>query len=258
MATTSPISNVVDALADGVTATTQSASDNSTKVSTTAYVETAVAAGGGATNRASISTVFGETTSTLENNASSGSVAVGADGLQVGTGPTGGSFMRVRKMAPRSASSAFTLPLIFQGNVLFATDIVALTTPTDLSSFWGVGEVTVAGTGHTYTVDQMGFKTVYVSSTETTSATNGDGTTETATALTALGTSAIDKFSLIKTSTTDIKFYQNRVLGATHTTNLPTETHASTTYMQWSVANDSTATETNHFYSFADYQQDIV
>jgi len=47
---TDPDDTTVFGLLNGVTATTQSASDNSTKVATTAYVDTAVASSGAAFN----------------------------------------------------------------------------------------------------------------------------------------------------------------------------------------------------------------
>ena len=242
-------------LSGDVTGTTQSANDNSTKLATTAYSD---AAGGGSTNRFIMPFEI-SATGNHETTIGSDTISYLDEGLQLGNnGAVSGSASRVRKLVPRGDAGSNTYDKVYAGDVLFNTDMCFITTPTDGSSFCGVGQPTVAAAGHTYTIDQMGFKQVWVSSTQTFSATNADGTTETATALTDLVSDTVSRLSLLKTATTDIKFYQDRTLGATHTTNLPTDAHAEGAYMQFSCSNDNTATETNLFFSGGAYQQDIV
>src|SRR3990167_8655169 len=109
------------------------------------------------------------------------------------------------------------------------------------STVWmGIGEVTVAGTGITFTPDQAGFKRIGVAGVFTASATNGNGTTETATAIAATANGGL---SFVKDGTTDIKFYKNGSLVATHTTNLPNGSDG--TYLGgMAVSNNSTTDNT--------------
>jgi hypothetical protein len=74
-------------LADGFMATTQAALDSSTKLATTAYVDDAVSAGGGATSLAGLSDVIYNLTSNNMNLGSGTAFASGASGnLYIGQG----------------------------------------------------------------------------------------------------------------------------------------------------------------------------
>ena len=93
----------------------------------------------------------------------------------------------------------------------------------DYRRWIGVGEPTVNGTSITFTDPQVGMKKVRVASGATVmSATNGNGTSETATAITDVSQGA---FIAVKTSSSSIKFYSHGpgdspTLVATHTTNI--------------------------------------
>ncbi len=113
------------------------------------------------------------------------------------------------------------------------------------SSFFGIGAVTVSGSGHTYADRHIGFKLIKASNVITLYATQGDGSTETASsALTTIV--AADVLDLIaKTNgTSSVDYYWRKNGGALSsatnlTTNIPTG--ATGKYCQYSVSNDSTA-----------------
>jgi len=94
----------------------------------------------------------------------------------------------------------------------------------DFDLYFGMGDVTLAGTGNTYTPAHFGFKHERAASgTSTITATNGNASTETATDLeTTITAGTTYKFTAIKTDTTNIKYYINKTLKATHTGSLPT------------------------------------
>lgn len=114
------------------------------------------------------------------------------------------------------------------------------------SSFFGLGTVTVNGSGHTYTTHHAGFKFLKSGGSVSLYATQGNGTTETASV--ALATSVVDAdmFDLFLQfhSTSAIGYFVRRNGGAWSnevllTTNLPTSTTSSD--IQCSSSNDATA-----------------
>jgi|SRR6476620_1648598 len=94
----------------------------------------------------------------------------------------------------------------------------------DHQAFWGVGTLTVSAASITFTGQHFGFKTDRTSpaGSPTIYATNANGTTQTQTSFTPTDYASDTIYFAKKTSTTDIKFYSDRTLRATHTTNLPT------------------------------------
>lgn len=98
-----------------------------------------------------------------------------------------------------------------------------LTTTGNGNTLICAGSNGVGGDPDVYTNNQFGFKVVRVTASSTISATNGSGTTETATSFSGADTANTEfTFAARKTSTTNIKFYLDKTLKATHTTNLPT------------------------------------
>lgn len=100
----------------------------------------------------------------------------------------------------------------------------------------GIGISGTTGSGNAYlrffsansfasnkTVNQVGLNIIKSGGTVTYSSSTGDGTTETATALSGVGTDYGDRhaFSFSLTEGTNCKFYYDGVLKNTHTTNLP-------------------------------------
>jgi len=116
------------------------------------------------------------------------------------------------------------------------------TGPSTADTFFGLGAVLEHATALVYTVHQMGFKWIYASSTLTSSATNANGTSETATSF-SLSDPAIrsQRFTAVKDGTTDIKFYDKSTLVATHTSNLPSGANDSDPTIV--VTNKDTATQ---------------
>lgn len=105
------------------------------------------------------------------------------------------------------------------------------TNGTDRHCFIGAGEPASSGSGGiTFTDKHYGFKLNRASSSSTNSATNADGTTETATSFTLTETSNTH-FTAHKNGTTNIRYYTGTTLQATHTTNLPSSDTNSPLYV---------------------------
>lgn len=196
------------------------------------------AAAGGSTPTIDYSTIF-ETSGRFGNEVGgSGSITYGANGILLNTSTGTTSYCNW-------AMNATSLSNVDQslGNPQFSVALGLLTEPSVGDSFWGIGNITVSGAGITYTGDQMGFKALYTASTLTLSATNANGTTETATDITSGITITNEIYwHAIKSGTTDVKFYLDRVLKATHTTNLPNSTNGSN-MGQIATSNRSTSTQ---------------
>lgn len=100
----------------------------------------------------------------------------------------------------------------------FISQLISNTTGNYISYllFGGNGTAPTQATG-AYTVKHMGFildgTKIYAS--------NADGTTQTTTELTGVTLTATNVYRVVQDSGTNIKFYVNGVLKATHTTNLP-------------------------------------
>lgn len=102
-----------------------------------------------------ISSIFEDTTSPRFSNTAGGlgSNASDVTGLHLNTGANAGGYAS----SNIDLSPAFTL---FTGRPVFSCKLWmgTIVNNTVLSSFFGLGLVSVAGTGHTYTDDHMGFK----------------------------------------------------------------------------------------------------
>lgn len=187
-----------------------------------------------------ISTCF-ETAARFISIASSGTNTFDTDGFSADTTTTttrsAGITMTI---APSGATSS-----VFLGSPVFTCQINAATIGTTGSSYFGVGVVTQDGTGHTYTTDHAGFKVIISSSVATLYATQGDGSTETASsALTTL--SAGDGVELIMkiNGTSSIDYYWRKNAGAwSSATNLTANMPNTADYrLQFSASNNSTGT----------------
>lgn len=163
---------------------------------------------------------------------------------------TAGVAMATTSTTTRAAGITWSLTNATNGNVfapspVFTTSIVASAVGTTGSSFFGLGLVTKDGTGHTYTTDHCGFKILISGSVATLYATQGDGSTETASsALTTLVVNDSIDLILKMNGASSIDYYWQKNDGgwsvATNlTTNIPnTANHQ----CQFSVSNNSTAT----------------
>jgi hypothetical protein len=156
-----------------------------------------------ATSGAFSETLVGGGTTTYNNS-----------GITITTSATASSSVNVRHL---SDSGHF----LFSGNRMFVSTFRFSVSGSDYHSFYGLGLVTVAGSGITYTPRHFGFKgTRAASGTALGLATNADGTTEKATDISGINYTQI---SAVKTGTTNIRYYKDGALQATHTTNLPVD-----------------------------------
>lgn len=134
---------------------------------------------------------------------------------------------------------------VFLGSPVFTASFNFNSVGTIGSSFMGLGAVTKDGTGHTYTTDHCGFKVLVASSVASLYATQGDGSTETASsALTTLtGSDSLDVILKINGSTSIDYYWQKNGGGWSAATNLTTNLPNTTDNLaQFSVSNNSTAT----------------
>lgn len=165
-----------------------------------------------------------------------GQVTYGTQGVTVDLANDVNSFAAVR--ADLGAD-------LFQGDFIFSARVIlAGSTGSGSrtnSSFIGVGIPTVAGSGHTYTVRHIGFKLVRANvATLTLSATQADGTTESATSLsTSIAIGDILDFCIIKKNSV-VYYYWRLNAGSWSTatqitTNIP---GASSTQLQISSSDD--------------------
>lgn len=114
------------------------------------------------------------------------------------------------------------------------------------SAFMGIGQPTVSGTGHTYTVRHIGFKILCVAGVDSLYATQADGTTENASAALTTLTGG-DRFDLIAqvNGSSSVDYYWRKNGGALSSATNLTSNMPSTTFAQnnlaFSVSNNSTA-----------------
>lgn len=121
------------------------------------------------------------------------------------------------------------------------------------------GFVTWNGSGFTGTGRHwFGFRGVYSGGTLTLYATNGNNGTETQTDITSgITITQYNVFSAIyDTESSEINFYVNGTLEATHSTNLPNST-SNVSYVHMGVANPSTSDNLSMVVGFAEYSRDL-
>jgi len=176
------------------------------------------------------------------------------NGLAQGTGATGGSFGSVNY----SVGSGSTTTYLFNAGASFSCSLHIDTIGTTASAFYGIGAITVDGTGHTYTDSIVGFKVLIASSVVSLYGVTGSGAAGTATS--ALTTIAVNETVFLRVdivSTSSVKFYYRKTNGAWSsateiTTNIPTST---TAFLHSSLSNDSTATASRIDVAYMAYQQ---
>lgn len=182
------------------------------------------------------------------NQTGTGANSYWTNGLSNYTNGTSGSYASLQYNAAWWA--AFR---IFENNPSFSMVITANGTSDSGSgsTFWGIGSVVVAGSGHTYTEHHIGFKALKVSSTTINLYwTVSDGTTESATSsLTTIADWDVLELFFVVTGTSNVAFYYRKNGGtlssATNvTTNIPSWTD-NAARIRFSTSNNSTAVEYN-------------
>ena len=170
-----------------------------------------------------------------------GTNTFGTNGLVSLTSATSGSSASVTLAIGSNATTTNLFNAGAKWSGMFRLD----TKGTTGSWYGGIGSVTVAGTGHTFTDSHIGFKVIISGSTATLYATNSGGT-ETATSLGTITTNDTVWLNLEVVSTSSVNYYWRKTSGAwssatNHTTNIPT---GNMNLLQVSIANDSTASST--------------
>jgi hypothetical protein len=206
----------------------------------------------GSTPKMKISTAF-ETAARFTLAASGGVGTFSNLGYDIDTTSTATRYASAKLRAPDANFSAFADSPTFSASFILATK------GTTASAYIGIGTVTVSGTGHTFTNNHIGFKVIITGSTATLYATQGDGSTENASsALTTLASNdSIDVICVVN-GTASVDYYWRKNGGslssATNlTSNLPTAT--TETMGQFSLANDSTASQTTMYFNSASYER---
>jgi hypothetical protein len=174
----------------------------------------------------------------------SGSTTFGASGLTINTGATGGSYARGYLTIGDGTGGSHAS----NGSPTFGVVLQLKTIPNVGSTFHGIGNCVVAGTGHDYTQNHIGFKLVGDGSgTATLYATVGDGVTETASAALLTGVNVNDVLDLAfqMNENASVDFYC-RLNGAAQSAAITLSTHIpslsfATDILMNSISNNSTA-----------------
>jgi len=131
----------------------------------------------------------------------------------------------------------------------------------DYNMYWGAGFLIVSGSSISYTRNHYGWKSIRTSSgTVVVSATNANGTTETATDIGI--TDEIGDYFIDKASSSSIKYYRqgtgetSYTLEATHTTNISTATDG--TYCSVAVSNIDVASQSRIRVGSMSFQNQVV
>lgn len=197
--------------------------------------------------RTAFSTTFETSTRFNQTAVNSGTVAFGTNGLALSTGGSATSSESSKTDYPAAGFA------VFDNAPTFSAIVAVSAAPSVGHSYYGLGDVTVAGTGITFTLEQMGFKINYAASVGVLSATNANGTTETATDITASADTLTNGNYVIAVKNVagdSIKYYVAGTLAATHTTNLPSG--GGGRLMTHAVSNVSTATTFTVFVTSAE------
>ncbi len=179
-----------------------------------------------------------------------------SNGTRIYTGLTSTS-------SARSSWSIYsTNSALFDGSPVFSVHVTAnaLDEASGIgSSFFGIGQPTVNGSGHTFTIKHIGFKILKTGGVVSLYATQGDGTTNNvSSALTTIVTG--DELDLILkvNGTTSVNYYWRKNGGALSsatnlTSNLPTGAGASS--MQYSTSNNDTAFNFSFYLGGSSYER---
>ena len=212
----------------------------------TSGVKWAAALAGSPVKHPRFSTVFEDISARFTvTNTAGGTTVVNTYGILLSTGAsTGGRTV----IAVDGGTLFYTTGYNWTDNFSISFMMQGYNLGSDYTLYSGFGAVTPAATTISMTVKQLGITNKQVASGgKNQSATNANGTTETST---VIGTGALSMFhyyTIISTSTS-IKYYQDNVLVATHTTNLPTGVINSQT-MSHCITNNNVAVASSYVVS---------
>jgi hypothetical protein len=192
-----------------------------------------------------MSTIF-ETSGRFTAINNSGTSTFNTNGVNLDTTATG---TRAAGITWALGVVSQTAPNVFLGSPVFTCSFLQSALGTTGSAYFGLGAVTKDGSGHTYTTDHCGFKILITGSVASLYATQGDGSTETASsALTTTSAANTDFYEVMlkMNGATSIDYYWRKNGGAWSsatnlTANIP---NSASELIQFSVSNNATAT--NH------------
>lgn len=216
------------------------------------------AAGGGTPTRFSLSSNYADLVNTVGIAASGGTATkVSPAVMRLDTTATGNRYVATG----HSADAGGQIINIFDGSpISTAMFRVATAAATAGQLYIGLGDMTTTGTAHTFTDKHSGVKIIYAAGTPTTSATNANGTTETATNF-AFTPTGFHHFTVESNTTVNNKFYMDGTLVATHTTNLPSGSYQGVTNYPLMVASINNANTANQFtadFAWVAYSRDYT
>ena len=185
-----------------------------------------------------------------------GTVTFGANGIQLNTGGTGTSSEKITWQIGGSNQQ------LFNGNPTFACTVQINSNPATIKgiTFVGLGTPTVSGTDITMTDNHMGFKLIGNGSSTSLFATQGDGSTETASsALTTVATQDQLDLIMVVTSGTSANYYWRLNGGSlSAATNLATHAPSASTAVNvstFAVSNQANANIYTHSIASATYSR---
>jgi len=202
--------------------------------------------------RASVFSTIFETSARFTAVTSGGTNTFGTDGLVLDTTSTGNRYAGIRATIMGSTDN------IFSGSPVFTCNFTYSATQGFMDSFFGLGTVTVAGSGHTYTTDHIGFKLTANNTDPKLFATQGDGTTENASAEIVSITSGDSLQLMIKVNgSSSVDYYYRKNGGAWSsatnlTSNMP---DTASRLFQCTVSNTNTAQQTTITLGGASYSR---
>lgn len=191
-----------------------------------------------------LSTLFEDTGRFSTGGGGGGGVTFGAAGMVINTGAGAGAYARGYMTIGDGTGGSHAS----NGSPLFGIILQLKTIPNVGSSFHGIGNCSVLGTGHDYTQNHIGFKLVGEGGgTAALYATVGDSVAETASAILRTGVNVDDVLDLLfqMDANANVSFYSRLNGGAksaatTLSSHIPTSSYATDILMN-SVSNNSTA-----------------
>lgn len=170
------------------------------------------------------------------------SFTFGSNGMILNTGLTAPSYCRGDWPVNDGSGNAN----LFRGSPTFRAAFTMQAVPTVGSFFMGIGNITVATTGHTFTSAHIGWKIVVTGSIAYLSCTHADGTTEKSQSLTPVAVNDHVEVIAIVNGTESVTYYY-RINGGTDLVgpvtlagNVPT---SATDIIRFSMANDNATTQ---------------
>jgi hypothetical protein len=200
--------------------------------------------------RMRIATTF-ESSSRFLSNGSGGTPSFETDGLFISTSSST-NWRKITALTGNANFKAFSNSPIISGSFVMSAIAGAA------SMFMGIGDLTVAASGHTFSGDHIGIKVLVSGGVASLYGTVGDGTEAATAALTTIAAGDSIDWCAVVTSNTNVAFYYSKNGGAwSSAVNLTTHIPSSSmvNWMQISVAPDSTTNTNTYFFNSYSYER---